>query len=302
MGKRTLIFLVLALVVVGVIVVLLALNRDVVVEKLAERPIAAERRAWMQRTQELEDIILKMQKGREAKPLLPAERLNQAFGPTSPLVRAASPKSLQCQQLEEALRYFCRYLDHTEILRSQKTYRDSWALLTEIVTTLEMTLPSVGGEAYRPPIIIENSFYFFRLLRKERINIVRDVLRYEADLAEPLIGILYYWILGGRQCDAPPSSESTLRMMYRYAAFFLNTLGGHSYLFRRDSKIRALTSYYANLVIHEANLQGLNELGLDLRFFLPLAFDEIQSLTDLLYTEEYLQTLSNLQLHYFRQE
>jgi hypothetical protein len=63
-----------------------------------------------------------------------------------------------------------------------------------------------------------------------------------------------------------------------------------------------LTTYYANLVIHEANLQGLNEVGLDLRFFLPLAFDEIQSLTDLLYREEYLQTLSNLQLHYFRQE
>jgi hypothetical protein len=63
-----------------------------------------------------------------------------------------------------------------------------------------------------------------------------------------------------------------------------------------------LTIYYAILAVHEANLQGLNELGLDLRFFLPLIFHEIQSRNDLLYAEEYLQKLSNLQLHYFGQE
>jgi hypothetical protein len=300
MGKRTPIFLVLVLVIIGAIGVLLTLKRDVLVEKITEEPIAAERQAWMQRTQELENIILQMQEEKEAKPLFPSERFSQAFGPTSPLVRGASPKSMECRQLEESLRTFCSYLDATEILRSQKTYRDSWALLSDILATVERTLPPVSGEAYRPSIIIENSFYFFRLLRKEKINIARDVVRYEADLAEPLIGILYYWLFVGRQCDELPSSESPLKMMYNYAAFFLNTLGGHSYLYRRDSKIRALTSYYANLVIHEANLQGLNEAGLDLRFFLPLTFNEIQSRNDLLYTEEYLETLSDLQLHYFR--
>ena len=90
--------------------------------------------------------------------------------------------------------------------------------------------------------------------------------------------------------------------MYRYAGFFLNTLGGHSYLYRQDSRIRLLTVYYSVLIVHEANLQGLNEVGLDLRFFLPLIFDEIQSRNDLLYAEEYLQILTNLQLQYFRLE
>jgi len=300
MGKRTSVFLVLALVIIGAIGVLLFLNRDVLVEKITEKPIAAERQAWMQRTRELENIIMELQEGKEAKPLLPAERFSQAFGPTSPLVSGASPKSMDCRQLEESLRTFCRYLDASEILRSQKTYRDSWALLSDILATVERTLPPVSGETYRPSIIIENSFYFFRLLRKEKTTVARDVLRYEADLAEPLIGILYYWLFVGRQCEKLPSSDSTLKMMYNYAAFFLNTLGGHSYLYRRDSKIRALTSYYANLVIHEANLRGLNEVGLDLRFFLPLTFNEIQSRNDLLYTDEYLETLSDLQLYYFR--
>ncbi len=301
MGKKTSIFLVLVLILIGAAAVLLALNWDDVVEKIAEKPIAAERQGWMQRTQELENIILQMQKGKEAKPLLPAERLRQVFGPASPLVRGASPKSMECRQLEESLRAFCRYLDATETLRSQKIYRDSWALFTEILAAVEGTSPSISGEAFRPSILIENSFYFFRLLRKEKINIVRDVIRYEADLAEPLIGGLYYWFISGRQCDKLPSSESTVQMMYNYAVFFLNTLGGHSYLFRRDSKIQVLITYYSALVVHEANLRGLNEVGLDLRFFLPLVFDEIQSRNDLLYSEEYLETLSNLQLHYFRQ-
>jgi hypothetical protein len=302
MGKRPPLFPILAVILIGAVAIFLALNRDVLVEKIAETPVKDERQAWMQRTQELEDIILQMQKGREARPLLPAERLSQVFGPASPLVRGASPKSMECRQLEEALRTFCRYLDATEILRSQKTHRDSWALLTNMLATLEKKLPTISGETYHPSAIIENSFYFYRLLRKERINIVRDVLQYEADLAEPLTGILYYWLLSGRQCDKLPSSESTLETMYNYAVFFLNTLGGHSYLYRRGSKIRLLTIYYATLVIHEANLRGLNEVGLDLRFFLPLIFDEVHSRNDLSYAEEYLETLSNLQLHYFRQE
>ena len=300
MGKKTGIFLLLALVIVVAGAVLLALNWDALVEKMAEEPIAAERQAWMQRTQELENIILQMQKGEEPKPLRPAERLSQVFGPASPLTGGESPKSMECSQLEESLRSFCSYLDGTDILRSQETYRDSWALFEDILADLQKTPPSVGGEVYRPSTIIENSFYFFRLLRRKRINIVREVLKYEGDMAEPLIGVLYYWILNGRQCDKPATSDSTLKMMYKYSAFFLNTLGGHSYLYRRDSKIRALTSYYANLVIHEANLQGLNEFGLDLRYFLPLVLDDIQSCGDLLYAEEYLETLSKLQLHYFR--
>ena len=160
----------------------------------------------------------------------------------------------------------------------------------------------MSAEAYRPAIIIENSFHFFRKLGKEKIDIARDVLRYEADLAEPLMGILFHWLLTGRQCNKPPPSLSTLTIMYKYAGFFLNTLGGHSYLYRQDSRIRLLTVYYSILVVHEANLQGLNEVGLDLRFFLPLIFDEIQSRNDLLYAEDYLQTLTNLQLHYFRLE
>jgi hypothetical protein len=302
MAKRISFFLLLTVIVIGAIVVLAVWKWDVVVERISEEKVNAERNAWMERTRELEGIIIEMQNGAEPKPLRPAERLRQVFGPSSPLAKGAAPRTMKCVELEQSLRAFCKYLDAGETFRSQKTYRDSWALFTDILATLEKRPPTISAEAYRPSVIIENSHYFFRLLRREKLNIVREVLQYEADLAEPLMGVLYHWLMSGRTCDEQQSSPSNLDVMYRYAGFFLNTLGGHSYLYRRDSRISLLTTYYSILVVHEANSRGFNEVGLDLRFFLPLIFGEIQSRNDLLYAEDYLQTLTDLQLQYFRVE
>ena len=302
MKKRTPLYLTSILVFLAIAAGVIVWQWDAVVEKIAGKKIEKERQSWMERTQELESMILELQQGKEFKPLLPAERLSQVFGPASPLVKGASPRSLKCQELEESLRAFCQYLDAGETFRSQKTYRDSWALFNSILESLEQRLPVISAEPYRPSTVIENSFYFFRLLGKEKINIVREVIKYESDLAEPLMGIIYYWLMTGRSCDRLLAPSSTLKFMYNYAGFFLNTLGGHSYLYRQDSKIRLLTVYYSILVIHEANMRELNEVGFDLRFFLPHIFQEIQSRNDLLYAEDYLQTLTNLQLQYFRLE
>ena len=302
MKERTPFFCILTLVFLAMVAGLIVWQWDTLVEKIAGEKLEEERHGWMERTQELESIILELQQGKEFKPLLPAERLSQAFGPTSPLVKGASPRSMKCEELEDSLRAFCQYLDAGETFRSQKTHRDSWALFTSILQSLERRPPVMSAEAYRPSVIVENSFYFFRLLGKEKIDILREVIKFESDLAEPLMGIIYYWLMTGRSCDKLPSPSSALKFMYNYAGFFLNTLGGHSYLYRQDSRIRLLTVYYSILVMHEANMRELNEVGFDLRFFLPHIFQEIQSRNDLLYAEDYLQTLTNLQLQYFRLE
>ncbi|UCG21328.1 MAG: hypothetical protein JSU80_01665 [Deltaproteobacteria bacterium] len=302
MKKRTPFLLISTLVLLAIFVGLLVWQWDTLIEKVAGEKIEEERHGWMERTQELESIILELQQGKEFKPLLPAERLSQVFGPTSPLVKGASPRSMKCEELEDSLRAFCRYLDAGETFRSQKTHRDSWALFTSILESLVRRPPVMSAESYRPSVIVENSFYFFRLLGKEKIDIVREVIKFESDLAEPLMGIMYYWLMTGRSCDKLPSPSAALKIIYNYAGFFLDTLGGHSYLYRQDSRIRLLTVYYSILVIHEANMRELNEVGLDLRYFLPNIFQEIQSRNDLLYAEDYLQTLTNLQLQYFRLE
>jgi hypothetical protein len=302
MEKRTPFLLISSLVLLAIFAGLIVWQWDTLIEKIAGEKIEEERHGWMERTQELESIILELQQGKEFKPLLPAERLSQVFGPTSPLVKGVSPRSMKCEELEDSLRAFCRYLDAGETFRSQKTHRDSWALFTSMLESLERRPPVMSAESYRPSVIVENSFYFFRLLGREKIDIVREVIKFESDLAEPLMGIMYYWLMTGRSCDKLPSPSAALKIIYNYAGFFLDTLGGHSYLYRQDSRIRLLTVYYSILVIHEANMRELNEVGLDLRYFLPNIFQEIQSRNDLLYAEDYLQTLTNLQLQYFRLE
>ena len=226
-----------SLVLLVIFAALIVWQWDTLIEKIAGEKIEEERQGWMERTQELEAMILELQQGKEFKPLLPAERLSQVFGPTSPLVKGASPRSMKCEELEDSLRAFCRYLDAGETFRSQKTHRDSWALFTSILESLERRPPEMSAESYRPSVIVENSFYFFRLLGKEKIDIVREVIKFESDLAEPLMGIMYYWLMTGRSCDKLPSPSAALKIIYNYAGFFLDSLGGHSYLYRQDSRI-----------------------------------------------------------------
>jgi hypothetical protein len=301
MTRKTTVILGVVGTVLVVSMALLAWKWDAVLEKLAGQAVEAERQAWIQRTRELEQLISRMEREKGPQVLLPEERLSEVFGPDSPLVEGLSPRGMKCRELEQSLRAFCRHLDQSQTLRVNQGSRESWTFFSEVLNTVARRPPTISGERYRAPLIIENSFYFFRLLGKKNTDVLREVLTYEADLAEPLMGLLYHWFLTGRQCESASPSLPALTVMYRYAGFFLDTLGGHSYLCRRDSRIRLLTLYYAVLVVHEANLRGVNELGFDLRFFLPLVFKEIQSRTDLLYAEEYLQTLSDLQLHYFHQ-
>jgi hypothetical protein len=104
MAKRTSFFLLLIVIVIGTTVALVVWKWDVMVEKISEQKVDAERHAWMERTRELEGIIIEMQKGMEPKPLRPAERLRQVFGPSSPLAKGASPRTMKCVELEKSLR------------------------------------------------------------------------------------------------------------------------------------------------------------------------------------------------------
>jgi hypothetical protein len=82
--------------------------------------------------------------------------------------------------------------------------------------------------------------------------------------------------------------------MYEYASFFLNTLGGRSYLMRRDSKVRLLTTYYCILVLDRANDNGMNPNGVDIRPLIVLTANDIHSQKGLIHQKSYLAELSRL--------
>jgi hypothetical protein len=299
MKKKVGLFVVAAIL-IGVAAGLLMRHWGAFVQWFAGKAMESERRDWVHRTQELEGTIARLEHERQPMQAASAERLAQVFGASSPLARGVSPSKLQCQELEAALHAFCTSLDGSETWRSHKVGQESWSFFADLLAAMEQRLPATGGISYQPQVIVENGFYFSRLLGRKRVDVIRDILKYEGDLAEPLMGALYHWLMLGRRCDTPGPNPEQFKAMYHYACFFLNTLGGQSYLFRRDSRIGLLTRYYATLIVHEANLRKMNEAAIDIRFFLPLVANEIQSRNDLLHAEEYLRTLSELQAHYLQ--
>ena len=78
----------------------------------------------------------------------------------------------------------------------------------------------------------------------------------------------------------------------------MNTLGGRSYLLRRDAKLRMLVNYYSLLIIDLANEAKLNAYGLDIRPYLDYVFYDINNQKGLMYRQRYLSRLSALQNKY----
>ncbi len=142
--------------------------------------------------------------------------------------------------------------------------------------------------------ILTNMAHLFRILGKEDILLIKRVLVEEKNNVEEVAAALYA-LIDAEPCFADNVSlNMPLAKMYEYAGFFLNTMGGRAYIFRRDSKVRLLISYYAILVVEQANRKNLNPYGLDITEPLPRLIQDIASNNQLARKEEYLERLYEL--------
>ena len=128
--------------------------------------------------------------------------------------------------------------------------------------------------------------------------LVRDVIRNESEIAEPVGALLYRWSSSGGGCGKGLEARPSLSTLYEYAGFFLNTLGGKSYLLRRDPRVRILTTYYSVLIVDRANREELNHQGIDIRPHIESVAEEIRNSRSLVFQKEYLQTLEDLEGRY----
>jgi hypothetical protein len=105
------------------------------------------------------------------------------------------------------------------------------------------------------------------------------------------------WITGeGVVADLPPPPEKAV--LYDYAAYFLETLGGKSYLARRGATIRVLTTYYCLQILDMANDYGINVHGVDIRPHLDVALNDIRSQQGLAFKKQYTEQLIRLKGKY----
>jgi len=214
-----------------------------------------------------------------------------AFTPT-----AASPL---CQESARTIKEFYQHVDEQPYIQNHGLNTSSETHFTSLIQKLLNNPPVVSGETNDLFTILQNTAHFFRIIGKDNILLIKAILDQEKDRYEHVLAE-FYTLLHIPDCPAasfnlhvPPSSP------YDYAGFFLSTMGGRLYLFRRDSMSRMVVSFYAILLIDEANKNASNKYGIEIAEAIDRFIEEMESTTyDLQLKSLYLDKLYDLKEQY----
>jgi len=258
----------------------------------AETARQQESKEWQQRAEALSQKVAELET--ELKTVqdekAPEGKTAEVFGP------AAAGSTLQekvsaVESNERQILAFFNYLDGRDYVKAYALDGGTYAQYTASEAELSASLPKVAGETDSLYTTLKNVSHFFRVLGKKRTELVAEILKNEQEILEPTMRVFYQWFTGPA---GTLKGRPSLPVMYEYASFFLNTLGGRSYLMRRDSKVRLLTTYYCILILDRANDNGLNPNGVDIRPLIALTANDMRSQKGLNYQKSYLAELSRL--------
>lgn len=303
---------------VAVIVILLGagfylyLDRDRVGRWFSKDLIDQEKSVLEEKIASLEDEVtnLKEEAALQAPPkAIPEERKEEVFGKgnaattAGKIEKAEEPvsRNQECRDLQEKLKSFCRYLDGQDYVAAYGFPEGVCRHFQGVLPRLMKSPPVVVRETDDLLRVLQNNAHFFRVLGKRNTLLLRDILLHDGDMMEPVFALLYQSLELGESCrkaGADTRFSFPLRGVYDYAVYFLNTLGGRSYLMRRDSRVRMLTQYYSILILDRANGKNLNQWGMDIRYPLKALIADIRGSANLEKRTEYLRTLNALQKKY----
>jgi hypothetical protein len=134
---------------------------------------------------------------------------------------------------------------------------------------------------------------------KHRVFLTRQVLQNESEIIESVMKTFFQWFTMDSGGQVSLAGRPSPEIMYEYAGYILNTLGGRSYLLRRSPKVRALTTYYCVLALDRANEEELNSKGIDIRPYIKSSLLEVKNQIGLIHQQEYIANLSELNRKYF---
>jgi len=205
----------------------------------------------------------------------------------------------ECLQTADKILLFFEHLDRQNYIREYALKGSTLDHFRGIINKLIANPPVVVRETDDLFAILNNMAHFFRVLGPRDILLIKDVLIHEREFIEPTMALFYNWSEIGPGCsDNDLDIDLPLAGLYEYAGYFINTLGGQSYLFRRELYLRILIRYYSTLIIDRANSVDANRYGIDIRYTLDSLISEIQGNSTLEYRKEYLEKLVRLQENY----
>lgn len=194
---------------------------------------------------------------------------------------------------------FYDHLDQQPYLRESQLGAPSSVYFSRLIQKMLDTPPIVTGETADLFSIIKNTSHFFRVIGKDDILTLKTVISREKSSYEELLADFYALSHRPEALRREFAIELKEDSLYDYAGFFLTTMGGRLYLFRRDASLRMLVSYYSILIVEEANRLGKNRHGIDVRPVVEQLISEMEnSGSQLTFKEHYLDNLYNLKEKY----
>lgn len=216
-----------------------------------------------------------------------------------PPPQAETPRAYPaCQEVTDDLLLFFNQLDSQEYIKAYTAKEPIQKTLTNIIAKLLDNPPVNEKETADLLTVLKNAAHLFRILGIKDLSLLREIITNERSSLEQQLAALYTWSTLGKECktNAPLQIRLPLAKTYEYAAFFLNTLGGQSYLSRRDPTLRILTRYYSVLILDQANQQAINTYKLDLAYHLKSVIRDITDSDFLENQASYLDTLKKIKV------
>ena len=236
-----------------------------------------------------------------SSPAAPESPFEQHTPPFNALPAQATvpPEVDLCKEESNSITGFFETLDTRDYIRDFELDKSSSIYFPELIQKLLDNPPVVTGETDDLFTILQNTAHFFRIIGKKNIFVLKGILDREKDTFEQIL-YDFYKLSFDQEC-----LKNTFNLvigqdaLYHYSGFFLNTMGGRLYLFRRDSMSRMIVSFYAILVLEQANREGRNIYGIDIKEPIDKLIDEIESSSlQLKLRDYYLDTLYDMKERY----
>lgn len=206
-------------------------------------------------------------------------------------VSPEAQKAEECRILAEQIHDFFSHIDSEDYIKPFGLQESAQSYFIALAKKLLANPPVVSRESDDLYTILRNMAHFFRIIGKDNIVLIKTILDRERDKIEDVAAQFYQWTTMDSCNDELLQFSPSLPDMYEYAGFFLNTMGGRSYLFRRDSRSRLLVNYYSILLVERANQQGINRHGINIVQIIPQLVEEIDASNQLIYKEDYIDNL-----------
>ena len=203
-----------------------------------------------------------------------------------------------CTQTRKNVASFFQYIDQKPYAEHQTNQSNAYGRFRKILGKLSSNLPLPAGEGIDSRLIIKNIYHLYRILDRNDVKLIKDVLSHERDTMELNMAMFYEWLMPNKSCPDPDRVRPPLPVLYHYAGFFINTTGGRAYLFRRALEYRLLMTYYGLLIIHEADKRGKNTYGIDILPYIDPLREEILHYPHFQFKDEYMEKLDILEIYY----